>query len=305
MLADLKRLQRDTSSGRVHAAADSSHASMGPVFIDSSGSGIPPISSGPQTIATAASASASTLPAGAKSGKRVYTGIAVALLILAAASLAYLKFAPRRTQLNLQDMEITKLTQSGKASGVAISPDGLYVVYVLREGEKQSLMVRQVATGSDVQILSPDVITFYGLAFSPDSNYIYYTASSKENANFSFLYKIPVLGGSPVQLVRDIDTAPSFSPDGKRFAFLRGHPENGQVHLLLANLDGSAERVLRAKPGIPSPETMDRPAWSPDGKTILYSLYEPNNQQNLYAVSADDGSARLLYSTHEDIGQPA
>ena len=305
MLADLKRLQRDTSSGRVHAAADSSHASMGPAFIDSSGSGIPPISSGPQTIATAASASASTLPAGAKSGKSLYTGIAIALLILAAASLAYLKFAPRRTQLNLQDMEITKLTQSGKASGVAISPDGLYVVYVLREGEKQSLMVRQVATGSDVQILSPDVITFYGLAFSPDSNYIYYTASSKENANFSFLYKIPVLGGSPVQLVRDIDTAPSFSPDGKRFAFLRGHPENGQVHLLLANLDGSAERVLRAKPGIPSPETMDRPAWSPDGKTILYSLYEPNNQQNLYAVSADDGSARLLYSTHEDIGQPA
>jgi hypothetical protein len=50
---------------------------------------------------------------------------------------------------------------------VAISPDGQYVVYVLREGEMQSLNVRQVATGSDVQILPPDVVSFGGLTFSP------------------------------------------------------------------------------------------------------------------------------------------
>ena len=201
-------------------------------------------------------------------------------------------------------MEITKLTRSGKASGVAISPDGQYVVYVLVDGEKQSLMVRQVATGSDVQVIPPDVVTFFGLAFSRDANYIYYVGSSKENALFSYLYKIPVLGGSPVKVGSDIDTAPSFSPDGKRFAFLRGHPEIGQVHLLVASADGSGERILRAKPGSAQASTLVRPAWSPDGKTIVYLLYEPNNQQSLYAVSPDDGSSRLLYSTREDLGQP-
>jgi len=37
---------------------------------------------------------------------------------------------------NLQNMQITKLTDNGKAGAVAISPDGQYVVYVLRDGEK-------------------------------------------------------------------------------------------------------------------------------------------------------------------------
>ena len=39
------------------------------------------------------------------------------------------------------------------------------MVYALREGEKQSLNVRQVATGSDVQILPPDEVLIYGSDF--------------------------------------------------------------------------------------------------------------------------------------------
>jgi hypothetical protein len=53
--------------------------------------------------------------------------------------------AGRGSPLHLQNMRITRLTENGKAKDVAISPDGSYVVYVLREGEKQSLWVRQVA----------------------------------------------------------------------------------------------------------------------------------------------------------------
>jgi WD40 repeat protein len=141
----------------------------------------------------------------------------VGIVVLALVAVAYLKFGTRKANLSLQDFEIARLTQSGKASGVAISPDGQYVVYVLLEGEKQSLMVRQVATGSDVPVIPPDVVAFYGLSFSPDGQYIYFTGSGKENPNFSQLYKIPVLGGTPVEIIRDIDSSPAFSPDGKRF----------------------------------------------------------------------------------------
>jgi eukaryotic-like serine/threonine-protein kinase len=304
MHADLKRLQRDTSSSRISApeAVDAAHSTSGRTTPAPSFGSVPPATAfGMQSPAAAASAAAAT---GRKNKIGLLVGLALAAVVLGAASFAYFKFAGRKTPLNLQDMEITKLTRSGKALGVAISPDGQYVVYVLVDGEKQSLMVRQVVTGSDVQVIPPDVVTFFGLAFSPDANYIYYVGSSKENALFSYLYKIPVLGGSPVKVASDVDTAPSFSPDGKRFAFLRGHPENGQVHLLVASADGSGERTLRAKPGSPEARTLVRPAWSPDGKTIVYLLYEPNNQQSLYAVSPDDGSSRLLYSTREDLGQP-
>jgi eukaryotic-like serine/threonine-protein kinase len=305
MQADLKRLQRDTSSSRISApeAADAAHSTSGPITPGPSTGSVPPVgASGGQSSTTAANAAAEL--AGQKSKMGLYVGLVLAVVVLGAASFAYFKFAGRKTPLNLQEMEITKLTHSGKASGVAISPDGQYVVYVLVDGEKQSLMVRQVATGSDVQVLAPDLVTFFGLAFSRDANYIYYVPSSKENALFSYLYKIPVLGGTPVKVASDVDSAPSFSPDGKRYAFLRGHPENGQVHLLVASADGSGERILRAAPGSPQVTTLVRPAWSADGKTIVYMVYEPNNQQSLYAVSPDDGSSRLLYSTREDLGQP-
>jgi len=299
MRTDLKRLQRDSGSGRTAVREPAGSAPLGSSI---------PVSSAHQGTAMASAETGGVttagLPVNHKNNKHLVIGLAVGALIISTALLLYFKFANRKSPLNLQDMEISRLTRSGKASGVAISPDGRYVVYVLFEGERQSLIVRQVATGSDVQILPPDVVVFYGLAFSPDSNYVYYNVSSKENPNFSSLFKIPVLGGSPVQVVRDIDTAPSFSPDGKHFAFLRGYPDKGEVNLFVANADGSAERLLRASPGAPSAEALLRPAWSPDGKTIVHLLYEANNRHSLYAVSPEDGSARLLYSTYDDLGQP-
>ena len=93
-------------------------------------------------------------------------------------------------------MTIRRVTQSGNAVNVAISPDGHYVVYALQEGEKQSLNVRQVATGSDVQILPPDEVVFFGLTFSPDANYIDFVRSEKNNIANTFLYRMPTLGGT-------------------------------------------------------------------------------------------------------------
>jgi len=304
--ADLKRLQRDTSSARVPVAASGEASSAS---FASSGSGAPPGSSGRVSAASGEPAGASgtgTVVAGEpKSKKGILAGVLVGILILALAVFAYLKFGARNAPLNLKDLEISRITQSGKASGVAISPDGQYVVYVLRDGEKQSLMVRQVATGSDVQILPPEVIVFYGVTFSRDGVYIYYTASSKENNLYSSLFKIPVLGGSPVEIVRDIDTGVGFSPDGKRFAFLRGVPDKGAVELHIANADGSSEHLLLSKPGLPNPFLMLRPAWSPDGKTIVFTLYSGATNQSLIAVSPDDANtARAFYNTHDELGMP-
>ena len=47
----------------------------------------------------------------------------------------------------------SRLTDSGKASQVAISPDGRYIVYVLVSGERQSLRVRNVATKTGVEVI--------------------------------------------------------------------------------------------------------------------------------------------------------
>jgi eukaryotic-like serine/threonine-protein kinase len=312
MRADLKRLERDSSSGRIripdadlnNAAQASGSGSATPLHPSASSQSQPPYASRSAEAAAASGSSAVQPAAEPKSNKGLLIGIAATLLLLAvAAGIAY-KFVGRKSAFDFHAMEISKLTQTGKAFGVAISPDGQYVVYVLRDGEKQNLMVRQVSTGSDVSVIPPAVVSYYGLTFSPDGQYIYFTASSKENNFFSSLYKMPVLGGTPTQIIRDIDTGPSFSPDGKRFAFVRGMPEKGHVGLLLANSDGTGERMLAEKPGSSTPAVLLRPAWSPDGKTIAYDLLDQSNRQTLYAVSPDDGSARPIFSTHEDLGLP-
>jgi eukaryotic-like serine/threonine-protein kinase len=309
MRADLKRLERDSSSGRIRISdanvsnAASTSGSAVPLHPSASSQSQAPHASHPSGAAALGS-SAVQSSAERKSGKGLTIGVVAALILLAAAAAIGYKFLGAKPAFNFQGMEISKLTQTGKAFGVAISPDGQYVVYVLRDGEKQNLMVRQVSTGSDVSVIPPAVITYYGITFSTDGQYIYFTASSKENNFFSSLYKMPVLGGTPIQIIRDIDTGPSFSPDGKRFAFLRGEPERGHVGLHVANSDGTGEHMLADKPGSAIPSTMLRPAWSPDGKTIVYTLYEASNRQTLYAVSPDAGSTRVLFSTHEDLGLP-
>ena len=100
--------------------------------------------------------------------------------------------------------------------------------------------MRNVATKSDVQVLAPDVVAFAGLSFSPDGNYVYFVRSDKNTTNFRYLYVMPVLGGTARQLIRDIDSPVSFSPDGKQFVYMRGVPEHNNVELRVANPTAAA-----------------------------------------------------------------
>jgi Tol biopolymer transport system component len=226
--------------------------------------------------------------------------------ILAVVAVAVLSNKPSRShnEWDLQAMKVSRVTQSGNAVNAAISPDGHYVVYALREGEKQGLNVRQVATGSDVQILPPDEVLIYGVTFSRDANYIDFVRSERNNAVNTFLYRIPTLGGSSHLVMQaGMDFSTSYSPDGARFAFLRVKGGD-QVDLLIADADGSNERVLATRPYFDF--FTHGTAWSPDGKTIAFSTVESKKsiRSILWAVSVDDGSVREIYSTPDQIGVP-
>ncbi|MGB8836436.1 MAG: protein kinase, partial [Candidatus Acidiferrales bacterium] len=300
MRADLKRLKRDTSSGRVSSMSGAVASLQEP----GSSAGI---SGSAASAATAAqSGSAATPAVAAKRGAlRPILVAALALIVIAGLGFAGYKLLNRGRALNLQNMQITKLTDSGKATGVAISPDGRYIVYVLRDGEQQSLWVRNVATKSDVQVLAPEVVAFAGLSFSPDGNYVYFVRSDKSTINFRYLYLMPVLGGTPRQLIRDIDSPLSFSPDGKQFVFMRGVPEHNSVELRVANADGSGDHLLVDLPDWPN--FMFGASWSPDGKTILVPGLEGGKETKwaLTAVNVADGKRKDLFSGNEMVGRPA
>lgn len=224
--------------------------------------------------------------------------VGTALIVLECVALwAYLWKSRIRT-LNLEEMHIARLTDSGKAEDVAISPNGEYLVYVLREGELRSLIMRQVATGSELQILPPAAVELRSLTFSPDGNYVFYLRTPKQKFLYDSLYQMPVLGGTPRELIFDIDTPISFSPDAKQFAFVRIGPTGG-THLLIANADGSGERILASHPG----ESFDYPAWSPDGKTIAFPGPGLPGEAHLWSVSLVDGRVQSFYTTRALIGR--
>ena len=236
--------------------------------------------------------------------RRLLIGGVFMLAVLAVAVALLSRLSRRSSEWDFQAMKLSRVTQSGNAINVAISPDGHYVVYALREGEKQSLNVRQVATGSDVQILPPDEVWIWSLTFSPDANYIDFVRSEKPNFTDTHLYRMPVLGGTPhLAMQGGIDFGSSYSPDGRQFAFLRVNSGSEKVDVLIAKADGSDQRVLASRP---YRDEFIGLAWSPDGKTVAFTTSEATKRLRsvLWAISVADGSVREIYSTPDTIGRP-
>src|ERR1700733_7035053 len=297
---DLKRLKRDVESGRKHASAP------GPApiaVVSGSASSVAAAttsSSAPADSSRTVSSQSSAMVAAVRQNK-LGTGVTatIGLLLMAAAAYGIYSLVTRNHPVPFQNFTVTKVTDTGDAVSAALSPDGKYILSMMRNNGLTSLWLRNVPTNSNTQVQPPADVYYGGLRFSPDGNYFYFVRSDPGNPELKFLYRAPLLGGIPQKLAEDVDSNVTISPDGKQVAFVRNdNPDPGKYRLIVRPVQGNDADERTLVSGSKS-QGLYSPSWSPDGKVIVCDQLNVGGAiASLTAIDVADGKQRIFFASN-------
>ena len=202
--------------------------------------------------------------------------------------------------LDLSKARITKVTESGRGINAAISPDGRRVAYVETDGDEYSLWVKEVPGGGKTQVVASHPLLLTYLSFSRDGANLYFARGEARRGGF-MLSRVPAIGGVETPILDNVDTPASFSPDGRRFAFMRG--AGIDTHIVIAGAEGGSERILATR-RTPLAFAFVAPDWSPDGNVVAAATIDDEGKRSsIVLLPVDGGSARELYATDSQIGR--
>jgi Tol biopolymer transport system component/tRNA A-37 threonylcarbamoyl transferase component Bud32 len=233
--ADLKRLKRDTDSGRF--------------------SGFTAL---PEVAPKAA---------GTNWRRLVLLGGAV-LLVLAALGFGWYKWrhGPPQFPAGLSERQITANPYEDWVQAAAISPDGKYVAYVDQTG----LLVRSVDSGEIRPIVLPadfPASLIWEIHWSQEGGKLLITKTPSGSEDTMGVWTVAALGEAMPHRLRQDALSPAISPDGKSLVFESGVLYGGPNEIWVSGLNGEAPRKLvTAEKG----QLLGSPIWSPDSHGIAY-----------------------------------
>ena len=188
------------------------------------------------------------------------------------------------------NINISSLTTAGNVQCVATSPDGKFVVYAVADRPQlSSLVVTQLSTSTTQTIIPADEVQYRAVTVSPDSSYVYAIRRRNDIPGLT-LYRVPLLGGNPVKLIEQVETAVGFSPDGKQMAYRRSLNSRREAALFIANADGTGEREIAT---IRFPDSFYEPTWSPDGSVIVSAVGSSHGGTNMDVAAIDIGDRKM------------
>ncbi len=239
--ADLKRLKRDSDSGR--SATLTAHVESAPASST--------------TITTAAASTASVSQPAVVPPKMKWPLIAIAALLILGAAFVTYRFQ-RSDEVSVGPSKITKISQWNKTiNSATISNDGRTIAFSSYVGGTEQVFV-MLTSGSEPLQLTSDEGGKYAISFSPDSKEIYYARTS----GFDEIWAVPTLGGTPRRVVSGVWLTPS--PDGEQLYYQK----TDQRSIFQTATSGLGEEVLY---------TFEAPYFPlgfliyPDGKSLLIS----------------------------------
>lgn len=201
--------------------------------------------------------------------------------------------APFLVETRFQKFRTAELFSDANIHRAVISPNGKYLALIAKKTESESLLIRQIEEANSLEIVPKFDGRFIGVTFAPESDYVFYAVYPKHSKQGE-LYKIPILGGAPRQIVKDIDSPVSISTDKKKIAFVRRNREAQETALIIADADGANERKLAARK---FGEGFLNAAFSPDEKYIACVANSKENLQKpmeIVVVDAASGEQKSL-----------
>ena len=96
---------------------------------------------------------------------------------------------------------------------------------------------------------------------------------------------------------KDDDTAPAWSPDGRKIAFQSKRDGNPEIYVM--NADGTGQTRITN-----SPKQDIEPTWSPDGQRIAF-MSDRMGGPNIWVMDANGANVTQLTFTKQPDGDPA
>lgn len=236
----------------------------------------------------------------------VITALFGAFLLFAAIGGGYVWQKQRQSNLPpatpFTQAQVKQLTTNGKVSIAAFSPDGKLFAYVVNDLGQRSLWLGYVEGGNDIQLRQPAEARYNGIAFSPDSSYVFFSIRDDANPN-SALFKIPVFGGVQEKVLDKIGVF-SLSPDGRQIAFARHKDDEKKDFLIVTGLDKSGEREIASFSATNS-IFIGSISWSPDNQMLAFSAGndEFGNKQDIYTAQVETGEVKRI--SNQNFGEIA
>lgn len=260
MRADLKRLKRDSSSGKSAAV---------------------PAAELPAAGSAAVAAPASGQTASAAASKSSWPILAAAMILLVAVAGGYFALRKRETAPAQVPTHVVKISQWSKPMVTAqISPDGRTVAFSSHAAGILQVFV-MLASGGDPLQLTSDEGDKQVNGFSPDGREIYYQRLSGRDESWA----VPTLGGKPRRVLSGILLQPS--PDGESYYYLKSDSRSvfrsgnsGLVEETLIDLEPASYSPVNVLP-------------FPDGKSLLVLANKPPDVDNVYFLLLDLGTRKI------------
>jgi DNA-binding winged helix-turn-helix (wHTH) protein/Tol biopolymer transport system component len=195
---------------------------------------------------------------------RVLQG-SVAVALLCSAILLWVSGRPRSVD-RINPVRFNQIFTSQEYPSAGLAADGRHVVYAAGEPGHESVRLRSIESGKEVELLPASEVSYRGFTFTRDGRHLFLLAHSAPGTR-NVLLMLPLSGGSAKEITRELDSPPTVYPDGSRIAFVRETQGSESVLLQRSLTDGKEDRLATAK----FPTFLDYPIWSPDGQSIAYT----------------------------------